>query len=164
MLDDEADQASLDTRCDRASKSHLTVAIGNLTAALGDHVFVQVTATPFAPLLLEAGDALSPSFVEVLEPGPGYTGAKEFFVDGADAVVRLVAATEALRAPPRQLPLGLRQALAPSCWARRFSFTRALDNAPVSMLVHPTHRTNVHERVALLLRREARGSIPRRLR
>lgn len=154
VLDDEADQASLNTQVREGLESPTYRAIGNLMASLGDYIFVQVTATPFAPLLLEAGDALSPSFVEVLEPGPGYTGAKEFFVDAADTVVRLVGASEALRAPPAQLPAGLRNALASFLLGAAILLHENADNAPVSMLVHPTHRTNVHERVALLLRRE----------
>src|SRR5262249_26495872 len=145
------------TQVQQGLESPTYAAIGNLVAALGDHVFVQVTATPFAPLLLEAGDLLSPSFVEVLEPGPGYTGAKEFFIDESDAVVRLVGASEALRTPPTHLPTGLRQALASYLLGAAILLHEDSGNAPVSMLVHPTHRTNVHERVALLLRREIQG-------
>lgn len=154
VLDDEADQASLNTRVQEGLESPTYRAIGNLAAALGDNLFLQVTATPFAPLLLEAGDALSPTFVEILEPGAGYTGAREFFVDSADSVVRLVSAVEALRTPPAQLPSGLRQALASFLLGAAILLHESPANAPVSMLVHPTHRTNVHERVALLLRRE----------
>lgn len=154
VLDDEADQASLNTQVVEGLESPTYRAIGNLVAALGDHVFLQVTATPFAPLLLEASDLLSPTFVEVLEPGPGYTGAKEFFIDESDAVIRLVGASEALRTPPTRLPAGLRQALAAYLLGAAILLHEDSGNAPVSMLVHPTHRTNVHERVALLLRRE----------
>ncbi len=154
VIDDEADQASLNTQVQQGLESPTYRAIGSVTAALGDHLFLQVTATPFAPLLLEAADVLSPTFIEFLEAGPGYTGGKEFFVDAADAVVRLVAASEALRSPPPQLPSGLRQALSSYLLGAAILLHESPDNAPVSMLVHPTHRTNVHERVALLLRRE----------
>lgn len=154
ILDDEADQASLNTLVSEGLESPTYQSITSLTGALPSHLYVQVTATPFAPLLLQPGDLLSPTFVEVLEPGPGYTGAREFFVDSSDAVVRLVAPGEALTRPPPMLPTGLRQALANYLIGTALLLTVDPAAAPVSMLVHPTHRVGIHERVALLLHRE----------
>ncbi|NJK54149.1 MAG: hypothetical protein HC936_17720 [Leptolyngbyaceae cyanobacterium SU_3_3] len=52
-----------------------------LKDALPHHTFIQYTATPQAPLLINLIDVLSPRFVQVLTPGEGYTGSKAFFVD-----------------------------------------------------------------------------------
>lgn len=154
ILDDEADQASLNTLVSEGLESPTYRSISTLTGALPSHLYVQVTATPFAPLLLQPGDLLSPTFVEVLEPGPGYTGAREFFVDNSDAVVRLVSPGEALTRPPPALPIGLRQALANYLLGAAILLAVDPSTAPVSMLLHPTHRVAIHERVALLLYRE----------
>ena len=43
------------------------------------HTFLQYTATPQAPLLINIIDSLSPDFVEVLEPGEDYTGGRSLF-------------------------------------------------------------------------------------
>lgn len=154
IIDDEADQASLNTLVSAGLESPTYQSISALTAALPSHLYVQVTATPFAPLLLEPADVLSPTFVEFLEPGPGYTGAREFFVDNSEAVVRLVAPGEALTRPPPTLPVGLRQALANYLLGTAMLLAVDPEAAPVSMLVHPTHRVAIHERIALLLYRE----------
>jgi hypothetical protein len=154
ILDDEADQASLNTMVAVGEQSPTYRALVEITSLLPSHLYVQVTATPFAPLLLDAGDLLSPSFVEFLEPGPGYTGAKEFFVDEASTVVRLVAAGEAMRQNPTQLPLGLMHAFANYLLGASHLLVADPTSAPVSMLVHPTHRIAVHERIAVLLRRK----------
>lgn len=154
VLDDEADQASLNTMVANASESPTYRSVADLMATLPSHIYVQVTATPFAPLLLDPQDRLSPSFVEFLEPGPGYTGAREFFLDSGDVVVRLVGPGEALTTPPRTLPPGLQTALANYLIGAAMLLAKEPGSAPVSMLVHPTHRVAVHDRVAVLLRRE----------
>lgn len=154
VLDDEADQASLNTLVAAGSQSPTYAALTQLMSAMPSALYLQVTATPFAPLLLEPSDQLSPSFLEVLEPGPGYTGSREFFVDNANTVVRLVSSTEALTRSPQTLPLGLRQAFANYLMGAATLLAAESEAAPVSMLVHPTQLVHVHARVALLLHRE----------
>ncbi len=154
VLDDEGDQASLNTLVAQGRESPTYRAIGDLADALPSHLYLQVTATPFAPLLLESNDRLSPSFVEFLEPGAGYTGAREFFIDHGDEVIRLVSAGEALSQPPAMLPIGLRQALANYLLGAAHLLATDPLSAPVSMLVHPTHLVAIHERVTTLIRRE----------
>lgn len=91
VLDDEADQATLDAnlaRNSRAKDKGLApvdpTAINDrvahqLSPTLRHHVFLQVTATPYALLLQSVGTKLRPSFVRLLEPGKGYTGGESFF-------------------------------------------------------------------------------------
>lgn len=83
VIDDEADQASLNTLVMSADQSRTYQRILTLRSLLPHHSFLQYTATPQAPLLINIIDALSPRFVRVLTPGPGYTGGKEFFIDSA---------------------------------------------------------------------------------
>src|SRR3712207_1051849 len=90
VVDDEADQASLNTEVGFASESRTYEAIAALRASVPLHLYVQFTATPYAPLLLERDDRLRPDFVEMLTPGTGYTGGREFFVDNADTVIRAI--------------------------------------------------------------------------
>src|SRR5450756_1009926 len=54
-----------------------------LRDALPCHTFLQYTATPQAPLLINIADILSPDFVHVLEPGEGYAGGAAFFAPGS---------------------------------------------------------------------------------
>jgi DNA (cytosine-5)-methyltransferase 1 len=52
----------------------------SLRNSLPHHSFLQYTATPQAPLLINLIDALSPEFAEALTPGTNYFGGEDFFV------------------------------------------------------------------------------------
>ncbi len=85
IIDDEADQASLNTQAQqnsnlrRARQSSTYRRLMELRHALPSHTYLQYTATPQAPLLISIIDSLSARWVEVLEPGNGYTGGLAFF-------------------------------------------------------------------------------------
>jgi hypothetical protein len=109
IIDDEADQASLNTEVSKSTESRTYEALGALRDAVPNHLYVQFTATPYAPLLLEPADVMRPEFVELLHPGPGYTGGREFFVDHADIVVRAIPTLDEQKpkSAPTQLPRSL---------------------------------------------------------
>jgi hypothetical protein len=155
IIDDEADQASLNTRASDDSESETYSAVRRLRAVAQTHLYVQYTATPYAPLLLEPGNLLSPQFLEVLTPGPGYTGGREFFVDEADRVIRPIPTVDeqAPKGLPVQLPSSLNTALA--CFVAGSALLLAQDRefAPISMLVHSTYKTDVQERYRFLVDR-----------
>jgi hypothetical protein len=85
ILDDEADQASLDnnTRARSMGKDLDPTMIHNLIrdlrVKLVHHIFLQVTATPYALLLQNVDNPARPTFPFLLEPGQGYTGGEHFF-------------------------------------------------------------------------------------
>lgn len=91
ILDDEADQASLDTNTRKRSQAEDPASIAaskiydwtngedSIRARLPHHVYLQVTATPFALLLQNIDHSLRPSFTELIEPGEGYVGGDFFF-------------------------------------------------------------------------------------
>jgi hypothetical protein len=116
---------------------------------------VQFTATPYAPLLLEPDDHLRPSFVEVLQPGPGYTGGREFFVEHADVVVRPIPTLDeqAPRSLPTSLPRSLVEAFGSFVAGTALLLLADPASPPVSMLVHSTQRNDVQARYHFLLQR-----------
>lgn len=61
----------------------------NLRAALPNHSYIQYTATPQGPLLINIMDLLSPKFHKVLTPGKSYTGGKTFFEDNTDLIISI---------------------------------------------------------------------------
>jgi hypothetical protein len=155
VVDDEADQASLNTQVKQGSESRTYEALGRLREAVPKHLFVQFTATPYAPLLLEPDDHLRPDFVELLHPGPGYTGGREFFVDRADVVVRPIPTLDEQpsKSLPTQLPKSLTQAVASFVAGTALLTRTGAATAPVSMLVHSTQRNDVQARYHFLLQR-----------
>jgi hypothetical protein len=83
IIDDEADQASLNTKASKKNDEEISAIYGyirKLKNVFPNHSYLQYTATPQAPLFISLLDILSPSFVHVLKPGPGYTGGKTFFL------------------------------------------------------------------------------------
>lgn len=144
IVDDEADQASLNTLAKQRKRS---TTHGNLLALrdmLPGHYYLQYTATPQAPLLIAIEDALSPDFVRVLEPGPGYTGGDRYFGTSNNLVETIsaddLAAADHPNGPP---PQGLREAMlaflvgVAHVVANRKPKTR-------SMLVHPSRQKDAH--------------------
>jgi len=86
IVDDEADQAGLNTRVKQGEESAIYQRLLSLRATTPDHLYLQYTATPQAPLLISLIDTLSPDFAELLTPGPDYTGGKDFFYPGSHLV------------------------------------------------------------------------------
>ena len=83
IVDDEADQASLDTTVNKPNTGPSGVhrEISALRAGCGSLSFVQTTATPQALLLQDANTPFRPDFVHVTTPGSAYCGGDVFFVD-----------------------------------------------------------------------------------
>ena len=141
IIDDEADQASLNTLIRQGRSSPTYAAINALRDALPAHTYVQYTATPQGPLLIPLLDFLSPEFVATLTPGDGYVGGNDLFV-GSDSYVETIPATDiaAAAAPP-----SLRRAMSLffvglTDWLLRGS--QSTRNR--SMMVHPSHLRDSH--------------------
>jgi hypothetical protein len=159
IIDDEGDQASLNTETSSGTNrlSRTYEAITNLRGVVPENLFVQFTATPYAPLLIDPDDHLLPSFVEFLHPGPSYTGGREFFVDHAEKVVRDVPSLEEQTGQlPIELPGSLVDALGSFVAGAALLLTHDSSSTPVSMLVHSTHRNDIQARYHFLIGRKVR--------
>ena len=149
IIDDEADQASLNTLVKRGRESTTYTRLLELRNVVPCHTFLQYTATPQAPLLINIIDALSPQFVEVLEPGHDYIGGQTFFGDvhGLTRVIPLQdipSDANQLSSPPPSLLAALRVFLVGV--AVGLIQGRSATNARRSMLVHPSQRTDIQQR------------------
>lgn len=145
VIDDEADQASLNNNVRDGSESATYRRILAIRQLLPHHTFLQYTATPQALLLINIIDVLSPNFAEVLTPGSAYTGGRSFF-DGNPALVRCIPDTDipaAGQPVPHEPPDSLLEAMrvffvgVAAGWREG-----AHDNR--SMMVHPSKRTTSH--------------------
>lgn len=144
VVDDEADQAGLNAAVQDDDKEATATyqAIVDLRASLGRHTYLMYTATPQAPLLINLADVLSPDFVYVLTPGAGYTGGQYFFEDHRDAFVRRLSssAVETALSASTEPPEELKSAL-----ANYLLVLAQRGKGPMSMLVHPSHTTDLHD-------------------
>jgi hypothetical protein len=113
VIDDEADQAGLNTGVRKGRESATYQRLRQLRQALPQHTYLQYTATPQAPLLINLIDVLSPRFTELLTPGPDYVGARDFFIE-TPGLIRTVPESEIpsptnfLEGPPESLLEALR--------------------------------------------------------
>jgi hypothetical protein len=146
VIDDEGDQASLNTQVAQGQESTTYRRLMALRQVLPNHTYLQYTATPQAPLLISIIDSLSPNFVRVLEPGEDYAGGWDFFGDN-QPYVRVIPPQEVptsanpLIEPPDSLLDALRVFMVGVTAGIRESRNRGNR----SMLVHPSHRTAQHQ-------------------
>ena len=146
IIDDEADQASLNNEVAQGQESTTYRRLTDLRDALLSHTYLQYTATPQAPLLLSIIDSLSPNFVQVLDPGDEYVGGHDFFDDN-QTYVRLI--------PPQDVPVNanplteppesLLEALRVFMVGVTAGISESSNKGNRSMLVHPSHRTAQHQ-------------------
>ena len=86
IIDDEADNASLNNMVTDQEQSSTYSAITRLRDALPRHSLVQYTATPQAILLTNRDDHYNPEWVRFITPGEKYIGTKEIFNDDAYSI------------------------------------------------------------------------------
>lgn len=154
LIDDEADQASLNTRWKRGEESSTHFQLMRVRHSLPRHTLLQYTATPQAPLLLSLADSLSPDFASVLQPGAEYVGGADFF-GGDDRYVRLLGAedTDVNVAERREPPPGLLEALKVFFIGAMAAQMSKQPNARRSMLIHPSRTVAPQARFEAWVRR-----------
>ena len=160
IIDDEADNASLNTQTARMASGKTTepskifALIGDLRALMPNHVFIQVTATPQSLLLQGLPHPLRPAWVVMVEPGEDYIGGTQFYEQGPSPIV-FVEGTELddLRSGKINpgdswtIPKGLAQAV---CCFVTGTALRQLEQGSaeiLSMLIHIDHRKVSHKAV-----------------
>ena len=148
VIDDEGDQAGLNTRVRQNAESPTYAMILALRRTLPSHTYVQYTATPQAPLLISRIDLLAPRFARLLEPGEGYVGGRDLFGPGSPHVEQMPAADlpgvwNVADGPPPSLERAMRLffigVAAGVLDGRKGNRT---------MMIHPSHLTSMHDTYA----------------
>jgi len=145
VIDDEGDQASLNTQVKKGDESTTYRRILELRAKLRHCSYLQYTATPQAPLLINIIDILSPSFTEVLEPGKDYVGGDDFF-NNQTRILRTIPSMEVFTHTnvPEEPPATLLKALRIFFAGVAVGVSIDRERGHRSMLIHPSHRTMPH--------------------
>ncbi len=143
IIDDEADQASLNTLVKKGTESTTYKCITGIRNLLPHHTFLQYTATPQGPLLINIINVLSPKFAEVLTPGKEYVGGKDFFVDFPNLVER-IPASDLPNISTQDPPDSLKKAM--SIFFLGVASARLIGDGGKnrSMMVHPSIRRLKH--------------------
>jgi len=146
VIDDEADQAGLNTGVANNTQSPTYRRILEFRRALPEHTYLQYTATPQAPLLISLADSLSPDFVRVLTPGNEYIGGAEFFEDRQE-LVRAIPTADIISAnnAPTSPPASFLEALRSFFLGVAAGLIQDDGRGNRSMLVHPSQGTLQHD-------------------
>lgn len=143
IIDDEGDEASLNTLVKKGKKSSTYKAIEELKTALGRHCFLSVTATPQANLLISSMDLLSPDFGVLIDPGEGYCGLDVFHSPDSTYTVEIPENEPSLL--DGGIPTSFYQALSTFFVACGIFFVRGFKNGDkLSMLIHPSQKKVDH--------------------
>lgn len=160
LIDDEADNASINTSRDPDAASRINGQIRELLSIFTRSAYVGYTATPFANIFIDPatesemiGEDLFPrDFIVSLDPPSNYFGPHVVF-DGTEpsGIVRYIDDHE-VALPPKQgrdfsvteLPESLRQATRVFVLGRAIRILRGDGSAHCSMLVNASQYTRVH--------------------
>lgn len=167
IVDDEGDEASLNTLVKKGKKSSTYLAIEQLKNKLSRHCFLSITATPQANLLIDTLDVLSPDFGILVDPGKGYCGLDVFHSDNTYTIP--IPERESSLLDDEGIPASFHKALSMFFVACAIQKNRGMDPGDkLSMLVHPSQlkadHTKVYKKVDSLIddwrnRTENKGDI-----
>jgi len=160
IIDDEADQASLNTRARRGdgSRSAINDRIGELRGFFERNTYLQVTATPQALFLQTPGHNFRPKFTILSHPGADYVGGEDFFGDKSELVREFnldditVLAPGPQPTPTLEIPRSLLRALDTFMVGATFKRTKDADQN-CAFLCHVSTRTVDHHHIVDLLRK-----------
>lgn len=162
IIDDEGDQASLNTRAAWAARQGIDVEdltendvstiyrrINSLRNIFPHHTFLQYTATPQANLFINIIDRLSPNFIKLLTPGEDYIGGIQFFQENPHLIIEiplnnLPNANHPLREPPDSLLDALRIFYLGVVAGTVLQSYRLPNQRNRSMLIHPSRLQGDH--------------------
>ena len=162
LVDDEADNASINIGHHKDEISRINGQIRELLALFDRRCYVGYTATPFANIFIDPdtehdmlGDDLFPrDFIVSLDPPDNYFGATRVFVDDADDVLRpvddngeLLPVPHAIDHPVTGLPESLEEATRVFVLARAVRLTRGHAGSHNSMLVNVSRFVGIQGQV-----------------
>jgi hypothetical protein len=159
IIDDEADQASPNTRASRAdgTASKINERITELRSFFDKNTYLQVTATPQALFLQSPGHSFRPKFTVLSHPGHDYVGGEDFFGEGANLVREFdlnditILVPGSQPTPRREIPKSLINALDTFMIGATYKRTKDADQN-CAFLCHVSTRKSDHSHIVDLLR------------
>lgn len=102
LIDDEADNASINTAKNPTEVTRINGQIRSLLELFGRKCYIGYTATPFANIFIDpetddqmlGADLFPRDFIVSLDPPDNYFGASKVFLDSSDAIIRSISDNE----------------------------------------------------------------------
>ncbi|RWB61863.1 MAG: endonuclease [Mesorhizobium sp.] len=165
LIDDEADNASINTARDPGATTAINAVIRQILTLFDRRTYIGYTATPFANIFIDPDtndamleDDLFPRhFIKALDPPSNYVGATRVFADGGDlrsTMVRVVADYGAILPLTHKsdqridaLPASLLTAIRVFILTRAIRMLRGQGDQHCSMMVNVSRFNAIQERV-----------------
>ena len=144
IIDDEGDQATLNTQFKNNKKSTIYSAALSLKKAIKLHAFISVTATPQANILIDQMDQLSPDFGVLTYPGSGYCGLETYHGIHKNKYIRLIPDKENDIYEGTVIPASFKKAFAIFFVGAAIRKYRG-DDKKHSFLIHPSQKKVNHQ-------------------
>ncbi|GAB3309931.1 Z1 domain-containing protein [Luteimonas notoginsengisoli] len=160
IIDDEADQASLNTKArrDDGSRSAINELIEEIRSFFHKNTYLQVTATPQALFLQAEEHSFRPKFTILSHPGADYVGGEDFFSDNSLLVHEfplqdIASLTPGPQpAPSQTIPASLLRAL--DTFMIAATYKRSSEPTQnCAFLCHVSTKTSDHNHIVSLLRK-----------
>ena len=148
IIDDEGDQAGLNTKVKQNDFSTTHEQISKLRNLFPCHSYLCYTATPQAPLLISRIDTLSPDFGIVLTPGENYIGGQEIFGEGNKQLIKMIPKKDIpeIKEPPIRPPKSLLDALKDFFIGVAIGLKQGDDaSGNRTMMIHPATSKDLHK-------------------
>jgi hypothetical protein len=160
IIDDEADQASLNTKERKAdgTRSAINRRLVELRSFFEKNTYLQVTATPQALFLQGPAHDFRPTFTVLSHPGSDYVGGEEFFGETSNLVREFDLNDITVLAPGPQpiptltIPKSLLRALDTFMIGATFKRSNDADQN-CAFLCHVSTRTDDHKHIVDLMRK-----------
>lgn len=143
IIDDEGDQASLNTEYKKNKQSATYNQITQMIEILNHPLYLSVTATPQANVLLGEYSELKPQKLFLIEPGNNYTGSEFFHLD--DSHIIFINNDDVTQLDNGEIPDSLRNAIKYFIIASVFLKKRGINDS--QMIIHTDSKNIKHESV-----------------
>ncbi len=165
LIDDEADNASINTSADPNATTAINGAIRSILGLFSRSTYVGYTATPFANIFIDpdtdsemlADDLFPRHFIKALDPPSNYVGADRMFTDDGDLDRQMVRDIDDFDSclplnhkrdlPLAALPASLVKAIRVFVLSRAIRVLRGQERKHASMMINVSRFNDVQERV-----------------
>lgn len=162
LIDDEADNASINLKKGNDEASRINGQIRELLKIFDRSCYIGYTATPFANIFIDpksademrGADLFPRDFIVSLDPPSNYFGATRVFIDDAESIIRhiddneiFLPLTHRKEFPVTSLPASLCQAIRVFLVARTIRLARGQVNKHSSMLVNASRFTGIQRQL-----------------
>lgn len=148
IIDDEGDQASLNTEFKKNRQSRTYEQIVKMKGNLSKPLYLSVTATPQANVLLGEYSDLRPDGLRLIAPGNGYTGAESFHLK--EGSIYLIEDADIDLLSQSNIPLSLVNSITYFIIASAIMKKRGINKKGIyysDMIIHTSRVNNDHKQL-----------------